>query len=192
MFLNAWTFHIRMPRASLTRDKPPSRLFDFKIKFIMAKFHQITSEKGKYIIVDILCPKDDQGNDITDATYRFLKLTTETGVSVFNRYIIQADDEQQYTRGATITLHAWSMNIIPVKLPNRNKPGEYKTIRTVSGLAATEPACVDAATRAAQRLYDDAELIAQSAEARALARKELLFCNFVDRTQFIEELDDED
>lgn len=157
----------------------------------MAKFHQVSSERGKYIIVDILCPKDDQGNDMTDATYRFLKLTTETGVSVFNRFIISSDDTQ-YTKGDTIELHAWSMDIIPVKVPNRNKPGEFKVIRTVSGLSATEPDCAAAATRAAQRLYDDAAFIAQSAEARALARKNLLFCNFVDRTQFITELDDED
>lgn len=155
----------------------------------MAKFHQLVSEKNKYIIADILYPKDDAGNDMIDATYRFIKLTTATGVSVFNRFIISADDTQ-YTKGDTIELYQWSMDIIPVKV--RNKQGDLKVLRTVSGLSATEPECESAASRAAQRLYDTAEEVADSAEARALARKNVLFCNFVDRNTFIESMNDDE
>lgn len=154
----------------------------------MAKFHQLVSEKNKYIIADILCPKDDTGADMKEATYRFLKLTTATGVSVFNRFIISADDT--YTKGDTIELYQWFMDIIPVKI--RNKQGDLKALRTVSGLSATEPDCESAASRAAQRLYDTAEEVADSAEARALARKNVLFCNFVDRSTFIESMNDDE
>lgn len=155
----------------------------------MAKFHQLVSEKNKYIIADILWPKDDSGADMTDSTYRFLKLTTATGVSVFNRFIISADDKQ-YTKGNTIDLYQWSMDIIPVKV--KNKQGILKVLRTVSGLSATEPECESAASRAAQRLYDTAEEVADSAEARALARKNVLFCNFVSRTAFINDMNDDE
>lgn len=156
----------------------------------MAKFHQIESSKDSYTILDILCPQDENGNDLQDANYRFLKVQSSNGRT--GRVIIRIDDEDNYTKGEVITLHSWTMSIVPVKVPNRNLPGEYRTVRSISGLSFTEADCDADAQRSAQRLYDAAEFIGDSAEARAIARKNLLFVNFVDRTTFLAGLKDED
>lgn len=156
----------------------------------MAKFHEIESSKGSYKIISIECPQDNLGNDNEEATYRFMKVMSSNGRT--SRVIISVDDINNYTTDAVIELYSWSMNIIPVKVPNRNLPGEYRVVRSVSGLSFDRDRCDADALRSAQRLYDTAEFIADNAEARALARKNMLFVNFVDRTQFLAGLSDED
>lgn len=152
----------------------------------MANFHEITCTKNTYKIDSIVLPQDAQGNDIEDATYCFVKLTKD-GVPEFNRMIISKDDQRSYREGTELELIRWTMPIIPVK--TRNKRGELKVIRNVSGFAKDKAAAEESATRAAQRLYDDAEEVADSAEARKIARENMSFCNFVARADFIAGLD---
>lgn len=152
----------------------------------MANFHEISCAKGTYKIDSIVLPQDAEGNELKDATYCFVKLTKD-GVPEFNRMIISKDDQDSYQIGKEIELIRWTMPIIPVK--NRNKKGELKVIRNVSGYAQDKVAAEEAATRAAVRLYDEAEEIADSAEARKLARENMFFCKFTLRNDFIDSLD---
>lgn len=152
----------------------------------MANFHEITCTKNTYTIDSVVYPQDAQGNEIEDTTYCFVKLTKD-GVPEFNRMIISRDDQDSYQEGKEIELFRWTMPIIPVK--TRNKRGELKVVRNVSGFAMDKAAAEESAIRAAVRLYDVAEEVADSAEARKIARQDMFFCNFVAREQFIAGLD---
>lgn len=158
----------------------------------MAKYHELESKASNYVVADIVVPLDDNQQPNERATYRFLKLTTEEGSPVFQRFVISTDDIDAYPKGKKLELHAWSMNIIPVKIPDRNKPGEFKTLRTVSGLCLQKTDCERNALRAAQRLYDTAEYIANNAEILAIARTTDFFADFVDRAKFMQLMNGED
>lgn len=152
----------------------------------MANFHEITCTKNTYKIDSIVPPQDADGNEVKDATYCFVKLTKD-GVPEFNRMIVSKDDQSSYQVGTELELVRWTMSIIPVK--TRNKRGELKVIRNVSGFAMDKAAAEESAIRAAVRLYDQAEEVADSAEARKIARQDMFFCNFVTRSEFIQGLD---
>ena len=152
----------------------------------MANFHEITCAKTTYKVDSIVPPQAADGTELQDATYCFVKLTKD-GVPEFNRMIISKDDKDSYQVGKELELVRWTMSIIPVK--TRNKKGELKVIRNVSGFATDKAAAEESAIRAAVRLYDQAEEVADSAEARKIARQDMFFCNFVSRSEFIQGLD---
>lgn len=152
----------------------------------MANFHELSCSENEYDIIDIVCPLDENNNDNEDATYRFVKVALN-GSTEFNRLIVQKDDVSNYTIGNKLTLVKWTMPIIPIKI--RNKRGELKPIRNVNGLSLDRASAKADSIRAAVRLYDTAEEVADSAEARKVAKEDMFFCNYVAREEFIAGLD---
>lgn len=124
-----------------------------------------------------------------DGSYWMISVKNSSGVLEFNRLFIR--DEEFVTEhevGSTIELVPWTMPIIPIKRPNRN--GEIRTIRSISGLAFSETEAQSAALRNMQNLYDQAVEIANSEETRRLAKKNMLFVDFVDRDEFVKLLEE--
>lgn len=124
-----------------------------------------------------------------DGSYWMISVKNSSGVLEFNRLFIR--DEEFVTEhevGSTIELVPWTMPIIPIKRPNRN--GEIRTLRSISGLAFSETEAQSAALRNMQNLYDQAVEIANSEETRRLAKKNMLFVNFVDRDEFVKLLEE--
>lgn len=124
-----------------------------------------------------------------DGSYWMISVKNSSGVLEFNRLFIR--DEEFVTEhevGSTIELVPWTMPIIPIKRPNRN--GEIRTLRSISGLAFSETEAQSAALRNMQNLYDQAVEIANSEETRRLAKKNMLFVDFVDRDEFVKLLEE--
>lgn len=124
-----------------------------------------------------------------DGSYWMISVKNSSGVLEFNRLFIR--DEEFVTEhevGSTIELVPWTMPIIPIKRPNHN--GDIRTIRSISGLAFSETEAQSAALRNMQNLYDQAVEIANSEETRRLAKKDMLFVNFVDRDEFVKLLEE--
>jgi thymidylate synthase (FAD) len=122
-----------------------------------------------------------------DGSYWMISVKNSSGVLEFNRLFIR--DEEFVTEhevGSTIELVPWTMPIIPIKRPNRN--GEIRTLRSISGLAFSETEAQSAALRNMQNLYDQAVEIANSEETRRLAKKNMLFVDFVDRDEFVDRM----
>lgn len=119
-----------------------------------------------------------------DGSYWMIQVKNSSGVLEFNRLFVRdkefIDDLQI---GSTIELVPWTMPIIPIKRPNRN--GEIKTVRSISGLAFSETEAQSAALRNMQNLYDSAVEVANSEESRKLAKKNLLFVDFIAREDFV-------
>jgi hypothetical protein len=124
-----------------------------------------------------------------DGSYWMISVKNSSGVLEFNRLFIR--DEEFVTEhevGSTIELVPWTMPIIPIKRPNRN--GEIRTLRSINGLAFSETEAQSAALRNMQNLYDQAVEIANSEETRRLAKKNMLFVDFVDRDEFVKLLEE--
>lgn len=124
-----------------------------------------------------------------DGSYWMISVKNSSGVLEFNRLFIR--DEEFVTEhevGSTIELVPWTMPIIPIKRPNRN--GEIRTLRSISGLAFSETEAQSAALRNMQNLYDQAVEIANSEETRRLAKKNMLFVDFVGRDEFVKLLEE--
>lgn len=148
----------------------------------MARFNEIViGSKGRYTIA-----RYEQSED---QTYWRVFLKNSSGVLEFNTLFVR-DEEfvAEHEVGTEIELFPWTMSIIPIKRPNRN--GDVRTIRSISGLAFDEADAQSAAMRNMQNLYDQAVEIGDSPEARRLARKDMLFVNFVDRETFLNSLED--
>lgn len=124
-----------------------------------------------------------------DGSYWMISVKNSSGVLEFNRLFVR--DEEFVTEhevGSTIELVPWTMPIIPIKRPNRN--GEIRTLRSISGLAFSETEAQSAALRNMQNLYDQAVEIANSEETRRLAKKNMLFVDFIDRDEFVKLLEE--
>lgn len=124
-----------------------------------------------------------------DGSYWMISVKNSSGVLEFNRLFVR--DEEFVTEhevGSTIELVPWTMPIIPIKRPNRN--GEIRTLRSISGLAFSETEAQSAALRNMQNLYDQAVEIANSEETRRLAKRNMLFVDFVDRDEFVKLLEE--
>lgn len=119
-----------------------------------------------------------------DGSYWMIQVKNPSGILEFNRLFVRDKDFIDDLKiGSTIELVPWTMPIIPIKRPNRN--GEIKTVRSISGLAFSETEAQSAALRNMQNLYDSAVEVANSEESRKLAKKNLLFVDFIAREDFV-------
>lgn len=149
----------------------------------MARYNEIEiGKKANYTVASIEA-SDDQ-------SYWMIGVKNSSGVLEFNRLFVR-DKEfiDDLKIGSTIELVPWTMPIIPIKRPNRN--GEIKTVRSISGLAFSETEAQSAALRNMQNLYDSAVEVANNAESRRLAKKDMLFVDFIDRDEFLRMLEED-
>ncbi len=143
----------------------------------MARFNEIEiGAKANYKVASVEASED--------GLYWIIQVKNASGVLEFNRLFVR-DKEfiDNLEIGSSIELVPWTMPIIPIKRPNRN--GEIKTVRSISGLAFSETEAQSAALRNMQNLYDSAVEIANSEETRRLAKKNMLFVDFIDRAEFV-------
>lgn len=148
----------------------------------MARYNEIEiGRKADYTIAAI--------EQSEDQSYWMVSVKNSSGILEFNRLFIR--DEEFITDhevGSIVELVPWTMPIIPIKRPNRN--GEIRTLRSINGLAFSETEAHSAALRNMQNLYDQAVEVANSEETRRLAKKSMLFVDFVDREAFVKLLEE--
>lgn len=149
----------------------------------MARYNEIEiGKKANYTVASVEA-SDDQ-------SYWMIGVKNSSGVLEFNRLFVRDEGfVNDLQIGSTIELVPWTMPIIPIKRPNRN--GEIKTVRSISGLAFSETEAQSAALRNMQSLYDQAVEIANSAETRKLAKRDMLFVDFIDRDEFVKMLEED-
>lgn len=150
----------------------------------MARFNEIVCGKPQeYVIV--------AADDTSSGNGKLLSVKNSSGRTEFNRVFVTNEDFEAYEIGvSTVTLVPWTMSIIPIKRLNAN--GEERTYRTLNGLAFSEVDAESAAMRSMQYMYDDATYIADSEEVRRIAKRDMLFANFVSRDVFLQNLADAD
>lgn len=148
----------------------------------MANFNEIEfGREDQYTVAGKTKLENDRGY--------LVSVKNSSGKLEFSRLFFTIEEGEDLEENQELTLIPWSMNIIPIKRPNAN--GELRTYRTISGLAFNKAEAQAAAMRNMQNFYDSAEQIADSPKARALARRDMLFSNFVDRADFIKALAEE-
>lgn len=148
----------------------------------MARYNEtIIGKKADYTIAAIEQPEG--------ASYWMISVRNSSGVLEFSRLFVR-DEEfiNQHEVGDTIELVPWTMELIPIKRPNRN--GEIRTTRSISGLAFNETEAYSNALRNMNNLYDSAVEVGNNEETRRLSKRDGLFVNFVDRDEFIRLLEE--
>lgn len=164
------------PPAHFARGQAAVLCCEIKNDKIMANFNQVVIGQAADYTVSRIEKPDDK-------SYAMLYVRNSSGFEEFNRLFIGEQDISNYQVGDTIKLVPWTMKIIPVKRKNAN--GEERTLRVLSGLSFNEAQAEAAAIRSMQSVYDSATHIARSEESIRLAKKDLLFADFVERNEFI-------